>query len=258
MKLSFTSFKNRAKSYLLRYTNRMELFHQLDYPKHKLFLCENVRIASCRKEPDTVRWIETFKKSDVALDVGANVGAYSLIMALYAKQVYAFEPAVTNYRLLCKNILTNVSKRAVENNITPFNIALSDETKMDLLNYVNTHEGKSGHQIKGRTTDCFGKEFQPAYQHQMMCYKLDDWLETFALEVPQHIKIDVDGNEYAILLGAEKTLGNRAVKTLLVEINDDLAEREEILGFLERKKFHPSDKFCASPGHNIYNYLFER
>ena len=58
---------------------------ELDYPEHKLLLCDNVRIASCAKEPETVHWIETFSKDDTVFDIGANVGAYTLIMSLYAK-----------------------------------------------------------------------------------------------------------------------------------------------------------------------------
>jgi len=71
----------------------------LDCEKYKLLLYDYVRCNACAKEPETVRWIEQMSKADVVYDVGTSVGPYSLIMSKYAKEVYAFEPAILNYNL---------------------------------------------------------------------------------------------------------------------------------------------------------------
>ena len=50
------------------------------------------------------------KEGDVVLDLGANIGYYTLLAArLVGKtgKVYAFEPEPTNYSLLCKNVELN-------------------------------------------------------------------------------------------------------------------------------------------------------
>src|SRR5262249_31231684 len=59
---------------------------RLDYLKREIFLHINsnielkTRTRSCAKEPDLVDWIESnFKAGEVFFDVGANVGAYSLV-----------------------------------------------------------------------------------------------------------------------------------------------------------------------------------
>ncbi|MBL4690679.1 MAG: FkbM family methyltransferase [Rhodospirillales bacterium] len=60
------------------------------------------------KEPVTIEWIGSFNKSDTLVDVGANVGMYTLIAAVTrGVRVFAFEPEAQNYSLLIKNILRN-------------------------------------------------------------------------------------------------------------------------------------------------------
>ena len=69
-----------------------------------------LRLRSVAKEPWTVKWIETFLPGDVFYDVGANVGAYSLLAAKAndgAVPVVAFEPSAPTYHDLCVNIALN-------------------------------------------------------------------------------------------------------------------------------------------------------
>ena len=257
MKLRLKSIKNRSKSMLLDLKNRMEVMHELDYTKHRLYLCDNVRIESCKKEPGTVRWIESFQEHETAFDIGANVGAYSLLMALYAKAVYAFEPAISNFTLLCKNILVNQAKGTLPSPVTPFNIALSEKTGLQTLNYINVRAGKSGHQI-GRTQDGFGQGFKPRYSHPMLCYSLDSFLETFGVDTPSHLKIDVDGIEWAILQGAANTLTDKRLRSILVEVQEGTPEQKQIDLYLKSKQFEPVEKHLLDPATGFHNYLFRR
>ena len=48
-------------------------------------------------------------------------------------------------------------------------------------------------------------------------YLLDEKI----LEIPNYIKIDVDGIEHLILLGADKYLKNLNIKSLSIEINEN-------------------------------------
>ena len=54
-----------------------------------------------------------------------------------------------------------------------------------------------------------------------LAYRIDDFIETFGLSRPDHIKIDVDGVEGLILRGAAKTL--TSVRSVLVEVEGDNA-----------------------------------
>ena len=68
------------------------------------------RLRPCAKEPWTVAWLErTLRAGDVFYDVGANVGAYSLVAAALgrAERVVAVEPGYASYAALCDNIVLN-------------------------------------------------------------------------------------------------------------------------------------------------------
>src|ERR1022692_1968378 len=64
------------------------------------------------------------KPDDVCLDIGANVGVYTLVMSDLAPQgrVHAFEPSSMNFKCLQKNIADN--KLA---NASALNLALSNK-----------------------------------------------------------------------------------------------------------------------------------
>ena len=66
-----------------------------------------------RKEPITITWMDNMKPGDVVIDIGANVGMYSLMSAVSrSARVYAFEPEASNFNLLCMNIrLNNMGNR---------------------------------------------------------------------------------------------------------------------------------------------------
>src|SRR5579872_530060 len=61
-----------------------------------------------QKEPNTLKWIDTFRPDDLFLDIGANIGLYSLYAAFSrGVQVIAFEPESLNYSLLNTNLFLN-------------------------------------------------------------------------------------------------------------------------------------------------------
>ena len=99
------------------------LVGKLDYKPHDIWL--NIqsrgefvtRLTSCAKEPETVAWIEELvRPGDVMFDIGANVGAYSLVASKATQgeaSIYAFEPAFTNYPQLCRNIMLNECSNSI-------------------------------------------------------------------------------------------------------------------------------------------------
>ena len=60
------------------------------------------------KEPATINWLNRMDERTILIDVGANVGMYSIYAAkLKNAHVYAFEPESQNYSTLIKNIISN-------------------------------------------------------------------------------------------------------------------------------------------------------
>ena len=82
------------------------------------------------KEPETLAWIDSFKKNSVFWDVGANIGLYSIYAAKASScKVFAFEPSVFNLELLAKNI--NINNLSLQ--IAIFPIALSNKSGINLF-----------------------------------------------------------------------------------------------------------------------------
>jgi tRNA A58 N-methylase Trm61 len=68
-----------------------------------------------RKEPITITWMNNIKQDEIVIDVGANVGMYSLMSAVgRGAFVYGFEPEASNYNLLVQNIKLNSMSKKIQ------------------------------------------------------------------------------------------------------------------------------------------------
>ena len=195
------------------------VIRKMDYKRRDIYLNIDsdmeyrVRLNSCKKEPDTVSWIEnSMEAGDVFYDIGANVGAYSLVASKFFNgdvQVLAFEPSFLNFSQLCKNLVTNKSARS----IVPLQIALSNETGLEEFNLRVLVPGSAVHAL-GSAVDHDGTAFKPASVQQVIRYRLDDSVRQFQVPPPNHVKIDVDGTEFDILKGMGNILSSPILKTL--------------------------------------------
>jgi FkbM family methyltransferase len=209
---------------------KLRQVERMDYARSEIKLQiesefeHEIRLKSCAKEADTVEWIETLiRPGDVLFDVGANVGAYSLVAGKYfhgGVKVYAFEPAFLNFAQLCRNIALN----GCGGSVIPLGVALSDSTRLGEFNYHDLEFGGSLHTL-GAPIDHMGVAFEPVFRQPVMSYRMDDLIEQFQLPAPNHIKLDVDGIELAILAGAARTLASGSVRSVLVEL--EKGEKEQ-------------------------------
>jgi FkbM family methyltransferase len=254
---------------LLKIKNSIDLVEKMDYEKCDIFLSIDsaieykTRLHSCKKEPEMIQWIETFfKEGDVFFDIGANIGAYSLAAAKCFDgriMVYSFEPSFLNFPKLVKNLIINCCQDC----IIPFQIALSDKTVLDTFNYQNLTPGGALHAL-GEAVNHQGKDFDPVFKQPVLSYRLDDFIKCFGLPVPNHIKIDVDGIQFSILQGAEKTLSDPALHSVLVELEENNIDSEKLLNFLSNKGLivHSRHEILSATDQNqpykAYNYILKR
>ncbi|HEY2961163.1 MAG TPA: FkbM family methyltransferase [Pyrinomonadaceae bacterium] len=246
---------------LLNLKNTIEIKRRMDYGPHDIYLHVDsltefeTRLHSCAKEPDTVEWVETFMKpGDTFYDIGANVGAYSLIAAKAfhgAVKVFAFEPAFLNFSQLCRNVFLN----DCQDSITPLSIALSDKTSLDSFNYHDLIPGGSLHTL-GEAIDYKGDRFKPVFKQAMLSFTTDDLIAQFALPTPTHIKIDVDGIELSILKGAELTLSDKTLRSIVVELEEGQSE-EQINSLLFQKGFRLHARYGRRTA-GMFNCIFVR
>ena len=77
------------------------------------------------EEPLMISWIKSMNSNDVVLDVGANVGVYTVPIAQRAKKVYACELDPLNVAILKENIVLNGVQQKVT--VLPFACGRSAE-----------------------------------------------------------------------------------------------------------------------------------
>jgi|SRR5829696_2170456 len=245
---------------LLEIRNAIDIKRRMDYAPHDIYLHVDsltefqTRLHSCAKEPDTVEWIESMKPGDTFYDIGANVGAYSLIAAKAFSgrvKVLAFEPAFLNFTQLCRNVALN----QCQDSITPLSIALSDKTSLDSFNYHDLIPGGSLHTL-GEAIDYKGDRFEPVLKQTVLSFKTDDLIAQFDLPRPTHIKIDVDGIEFSVLKGAEQTLSNGTLRSIVVELEAGEGE-QQITDYLSQQGFRLDARHGRlTPG--MFNCIFVR
>ena len=185
------------------------------------------------KEPHTVRWLESMKPGSTLVDVGANVGMYSIFSAvLKGLTVFAFEPESQNYALLNANIAAN----ELSDRVLAFPLALSDSMKLDKLYLSEFSSGGSCHSFAEEV----GFDLKPrnsAFSQGAFSVTLDQLVESGAVAVPDYIKIDVDGIEHKVLEGSRNTLANPKVKSVLVELNTHLPEHQAAITLMQSLGF---------------------
>jgi FkbM family methyltransferase len=208
------------------------------------------------KEPETLDWLDqNLRDGDVFMDVGANIGLYSLYAASINGncQVYAFEPASQNFARLCNNIALNSLT-----NITPCSFPLSDHESFDFF-YISTLEpGMSLHSF-GQESD-YSESF--AMRQGAIGVPLDTLVKKYGMAQPSLIKIDVDGIEEKILEGAEAVLRADDCRTILIEwsFRDEadvkqLEDRMASSGYRLRKR---SNWTAELSGLKSQNFIFDR
>jgi FkbM family methyltransferase len=135
------------------------------------------------------------KQGGILLDIGANIGWYSIVMAKESKlTVYAFEPHPFNYSMLKENIRNNHLE-----NIHAFPFAIADkEGRMKLHIYKSYNMGRHSLVNHGKT----GK------YHEVDTIAIDTFMKNNGLDNQpvEMLKIDIEGFEMAALRGAENTL----------------------------------------------------
>ena len=190
------------------------------------------------KEPDMLGWIDSFKKIDdlVFWDIGSNIGLYSIYNALKNKSstTISFEPSTSNLRCLSRNIAIN----NLENRIKIFSMPLTNmKNKFFLMNESHFTEGGALNTF-GQDYNFEGKKFTPEMKYQLLGTTVNYLLDNKILDIPDYIKIDVDGIEHLILEGSNKYLKNKKIKSVIVEINENFNEQyKKVLEIMEKSEF---------------------
>jgi FkbM family methyltransferase len=168
-----------------------------------------------RWEPHVERCIrELLRPGDTALDVGANLGYFTTVMAQCVGghgKVWAFEPVPPTFDRLRLSVSLNGFTQ-----VTPLAVALGDAE--------GTAEIAVDPRLAG-SASLHGDPLAPSSQsHRIGVRRLDDLVADGTVGSPRLIKIDVEGHELAAVRGALRTIA-RAQPAIILEFSEPLARR---------------------------------
>lgn len=147
---------------------------------------------------DMAFMIHFLRPKDVFFDVGANVGAYTLLASGITKATsLAFEPSLETIALLRENVKLN----KLEHLVNCINVGIGKKkdvlwftTNQDTTNHFLYNEDKETESIQIETLDSY--QFHPSL-----------------------LKIDVEGFESDVLSGAVNILKSNELKAIIIELN---------------------------------------
>jgi FkbM family methyltransferase len=153
------------------------------------------------------------RHGDVVFDIGANVGAHTLVLARCVGQhgkVYAFEPADFAFKKLRRNLDLNptLQERTFLHQIL-LSESLSDQPERQIYASWPLYGERSVHpKHRGRLVSAEGACVDT----------LDEFVRRQQISRLDLVKMDVDGNELPVLRGGEETI-RRFWPTLVMELS---------------------------------------
>jgi FkbM family methyltransferase len=154
---------------------------------------------------------DAIKPGSVVLDVGANVGIYTLLAAKRGARVFAIEADPRNVKTLRHHVHLN----GFDDLVTVFPVAVGDQEGTVTLfrapgnsGHSNLFDGIDPVQVPCRTIDSLG------LPHIDVC------------------KMDIEGNELRALKGMDTTIGHSPKMKMLIEYAEDLGNTDGMMDFL--------------------------
>ena len=202
-------------------------------------------------ERPMVDWLKrTLTADDVFWDVGANIGAISLVAARLCRRVVAFEPDPRSVTSLARNVRANrlagveIIAAALGNEAGAAPLYQSARTNSGMTSLLAGHGD-----VVGETN--------------VTVLRADDLIATRPELTPTVMKIDVEGAEHLVLGGAMDLLKSGRLRALVFEDRRDAAARPTNLSVVERLReanyhiepFGASDVYAED---GIYNFLATR
>ena len=197
------------------------------------------------------------QKNDIFLDIGCNVGIYSLELYDKCKSILAFDLIEEHLQLINKSITYNGIK-----NIKSFKTALGSKN-INKINIISHHHNSLS---RVSETNKFEKNSPENINVEMI--KLDDFLiqHNIKPESSMIVKIDVEGYEYEVIKGFNYFLNANSPRFILIEIVDEFLKRYDssknsLIKLLESKNYKLVNDLnirarkISFPIHN--NYLFK-
>jgi FkbM family methyltransferase len=163
---------------------------------------------------ETVLLRRLLRPGDVCVDIGANDGWYSTLMARLVGphgRVHAFEPSPITFELLERNCRTNGPDHCVVRNL----LALGEQPGTAVI-HVPPHHGAASLRAG---------DDEPCRPFECRVETLDGYCAAAGVRRIRLVKCDVEGSELQVLRGARSLLDGPEPPMWLMELNRRTAQR---------------------------------
>lgn len=205
-------------------------YHLYTGTKHSYVIDQIKRLGYYEHDIDTIKYY--INKGDVVLDIGANIGYYTIMFSKLAGMVYAFEPNKENYDILMENIKLNEC-----DNVRCYNMAVGDVTGVHKLWISDECMGM--HRM-------YKSKYTTNNTEEVKIIKIDDVIRHQKISF---VKIDVEGYEGKVLRGMNNLLKYNEKLTMWVEMTEE-GEKEAGGSLKDTKAFLKNHGFIISSDDN--------
>ena len=186
-------------------------------------------------DDDWFKWGESYEKiefhdvmnhisnRDVALDVGAHVGIWSMRLARNFKRVIAFEPVPKHIECWKRNMTKFISEQSEWGNISTLEtVALGHENGTAPMKVPNTTNTGMASLVHERSLTDQPRWLQPEWETFPEIVVETRTLDSYEFDQLDFIKIDVECFELRVLQGAKNTI-KKHKPIMYIEMNDPAA-----------------------------------
>ncbi|MBU1010974.1 MAG: FkbM family methyltransferase [Bacteroidetes bacterium] len=171
------------------------------------------------------------------LDIGANVGTYSVYVGKFGLKTYAFEPVYDNWKALNINLMLNNLERKVK----AFNYGLSDVVTEAAFDFDPLNTGASHLSTIDPDDEACVQRSLPTTVTLVTLDQIRNELD-IKPESPVLVKIDVEGMERQVLNGARKFIQEQTSLLFVIEsIHTGEANLKNTLDEIAVFEYYPID-----------------
>jgi len=194
------------------------------------------------------------KKRPIMLDVGGNVGWFSMVAAAHGAEVFVFEPNVVNMVRLCESSVLNgwtLSPSPSHNQVHPYLKGVSDKHGSREVMYKVDPKNPGSFSFSKETAENYASQFgkADALDDKLQLVTLDalardqNWLGDDNATTIAILKIDVEGLELKVLSGAQKLLKSHKVEYIFLEWKKDQVKNWEDMSTILLRSGYVLHKF---------------
>jgi FkbM family methyltransferase len=203
--------------------------------------------------PLTNYLIKTLKNGQTFVDIGANLGYFTILAAKLVGntgKVYGFEPNPHMMKFLKDNIAMNWLMQ----NVKLYENAIYSSNTEITFHIAKRYQGNSSIYERNEN-EMMNEEYENV---TVQAVRADDHLKD--LNNIDWVKIDIEGGEYQALLGMEKLFQKKAIKNIVFEWNPPMLKEDAklFLEWIEKKqKFQNAKLFGINHESNLQSVTLE-